>query len=126
MTYKPFDHVNSINNTKKNLIEDETSEKGYNPFLTNRALSYHVDSLLYANDMNMLSILDNKLQYDYYLHGLKKSKRYSKWHKFEPSEKYEIIKEYYKYNDKKTKEVMNLLNDSQIMILKNKMFKGDQ
>ena len=93
MTYKPFDYVNSINNTKKNLIEDETSEKGYNPFLTNRALSYHVDSLLYANDMNMLSILDNKLQYDYYLHGLKKSKRYSKWHKFEPSEKYEIIKE---------------------------------
>ena len=66
---KPFDFVNSINITKKNLMRgsynDELSEKAYIPFLTNRSLSYFTDTLLYANEMNRYSTLDNKLQYEY-------------------------------------------------------------
>ena len=40
---KPFDYVNSINYSKKNMMEgtdnDELAESGYVPFLTNRSLS---------------------------------------------------------------------------------------
>ena len=38
---KPFDYVNSINFTKKNLMKntanDELAEKDYVPFLTNKS-----------------------------------------------------------------------------------------
>lgn len=125
MSHEPFDYISSINSSKKNLIVDETTERGYNPFLTNRALSYHLDTIMYANDINMLPGLDNKLQYDYFLYSIKKGKRYAKWHKFKPSEEYNIIKEYYKYNDRKTREVLSVLSKEQINIIKKRMYKGD-
>ena len=53
---KPFDFINSINFTKKNLMRntdnDELAEKGYVPFITNKTLSYFTDTLLYSNEMN--------------------------------------------------------------------------
>ena len=40
---KPFDYVNSINFTKKNLMRnsdnDELAESGYVPYITNKSLS---------------------------------------------------------------------------------------
>ena len=64
---KPFDYVNSINFTKKNLMKntanDELAEKDYVPFLTNKSLSYFTDTLLYANEMNRYHFLDKRLQY---------------------------------------------------------------
>ena len=72
----PFDFVNSINDSKKNLMvgteNDELAEKGYNPFLINKAFSYFIDTILYANEINQYSHLDNKLQYEYYLNGIPK------------------------------------------------------
>jgi hypothetical protein len=41
----PFDYVNAILQNKKQLIVDEITEKDYNPFLTNRSLSYHKDCI---------------------------------------------------------------------------------
>ena len=80
---KPFDYVNSVTDNKKNMMvgteNDELAEKSYNPFLTNKSLSYYMDTILYANEINQYSMLDNKLQYEYYLHGIPKKKRFSKW-----------------------------------------------
>lgn len=82
---KPFDYVNSINFTKKNLMtdtyDDQQAEKEYVPFLTNRSLSYFPESILYAQEMNINHHLDNKLQYEYLLHSVPKGKRFAKWHK---------------------------------------------
>jgi len=62
----PFDYVNSINTHKRNLMvgseNDELAEKEYVPFLTNKALSYHTETLLYSNEMNRYAFLPNKLQ----------------------------------------------------------------
>ena len=73
---KPFDFVNSINFTKKNMMRDtandDLAEKSYVPFLTNRSLSYFTDTLLYANEMNKLHQLDNKLQYEFFLNTIRK------------------------------------------------------
>ena len=84
---KPFDYVNSINFTKKNLMKntanDELAEKGYAPFLTNKSLSYFTDTILYANEMNRYHFLDKKLQYEFYLNSLRKKKRFAKWAKAE-------------------------------------------
>ncbi len=82
---KPFDYVNSINFTKKNLMKntanDELAEKDYVPFLTNKSLSYFTDTLLYANEMNRYHFLDKRLQYEFYLNSIRKKKRFAKWAK---------------------------------------------
>jgi hypothetical protein len=47
--------IPSILKTKKNVLLDEVDTKEYKKqaFTVNRALSYHVDCVLYANQMNI-------------------------------------------------------------------------
>ena len=58
----PFDYVNQILQGKKQLIVDDVTESEYVPFLVNRSLSYQIDCLSYANEMNRRSFIDKKLQ----------------------------------------------------------------
>ena len=45
--------LNSINQTKKNLIDEDPSvEKDYPPYIINRCFSGHLDAILFANEMN--------------------------------------------------------------------------
>ena len=71
----PFDYVKSILETKNNLIVNEATEKAYVPFLTNRASSYYIDTVMHAQEMNMASHLDNCLQYRYYINTVIPMKR---------------------------------------------------
>jgi hypothetical protein len=48
------DWLNSINFTKENLLEDDpTLVKEYAPFIINKCLSGQIDTILFANEMNM-------------------------------------------------------------------------
>jgi hypothetical protein len=62
----PFDYINAIN-ANKDIIgssdNPEEVEKEYTPFMVNRGLSYFVDTILYANEMNSASDISNKLQF---------------------------------------------------------------
>ena len=120
----PFDYVNSINYQKNNLIVDDESEKGYNPFLTNHQLSYFPDTVQVANAMNRYYDLDKKLQYDFLLNIVRKRKRFSKWGKPEDIENLEVVKEYYGYSNEKAKSILPLLSQEQIEIIKSRMYKG--
>ena len=45
------DWLNSINQTKKNLIDEDPSlEKDYSPYIINRCLSGHLDCVLFVNE----------------------------------------------------------------------------
>jgi hypothetical protein len=117
----PFDYVAQILQGKQNLIVDEATEKGYNPFLTNRALSYHYDCVLFANEMNMRPFLDNKLQNSFLINTVRSKKRpFTKWVKSEQSDDIACIKAYFNYSDTKAKEVLRLLSDEQIQQIKEK------
>jgi hypothetical protein len=122
----PFDWLNSINYDKKNLMdEDPTTEKLYSPFMINRGLSYFPDTILYANQMNGFFGLENKLQYEFYLYGIQKRKRFSKWTKKDKTtDTLDIIVQYYKYNEERALEALSLLTDEQIELIKQKMYKG--
>ena len=98
------DFLKSINDTKENVIVDDKSEKLYTPFVVNRCLSYFTDTILYSNQMNMNSHIDNKLQYEYYLNSIRKRKRFSRWLKSENPDDLEFIKEHFNYSNKKAKE----------------------
>ncbi len=120
----PFDFVNSINITKKDIMHDDISEKAYPAFMVNRALSYFNDTVLYANEMNVHHTIDSKLQYCFLINIIKKKKRFSKWLKPQEVNNLELIKEYYGYSNEKAKSVLPLFNDEQIELLKQRIYKG--
>ena len=75
----PFEFLNAINTTKKDVIVDDITEKAYNSFMVNRSLSYFNDTVVLANEMNRYHHLDNKLQFDFLINMVRKRKRFSKW-----------------------------------------------
>ena len=124
----PFDYTNSITQTKKNLIRDsenpELAEKQYSPFLTNRGLSYFPDTIMYANDMNMMPDLDHLLQYEYLLHSVRKNKRFSKWAKADKSDRLVNISQYYNCSLQKAKDISYVLTDEQYEKIKDMLSTG--
>lgn len=99
-------------------------EKQYNAFIVNRALSYHQDSILLVNEMNVACMLDGKMQYDFLRSTLRPRKRFSKWAKPNITDKLKVIKDYYGYNNEKAMAVESIFTDEDIERMKKKMNKG--
>lgn len=119
------DWLNSINNTKKNLIDENNSiEREYPPYIINKCLSGHIDCLLYSNEMNMNRHLNKKMQYDFYINSIRKRRRFSPWVNKEKIKDLEIIKEYYGYNDEKARQSLKILTKKQIEFIKDSLDKG--
>ena len=116
----PFDYLNAILQNKKQLIVDDITEKGYEPFLINRGLSQHKDCILYANEMNRRHFLDQKLQNDFLLNTVRSQKRpFAKWaKKSEQSKDIECVKQIFNYSNSKASEALRILSKEQIQKLK--------
>ena len=123
-TVTPFDFLNTINSTKKDLMEDPDNESKYVSFVVNRSLSYFNDTVLLANEMNRYHHLDEKLQYHFLLNITRKRKRFSKWVKPDVENDIEAVKEYYGYSNDKARQVLSLLSAEQLTTIKKKVNKG--
>ena len=120
----PFDYVNSVNYSKKDIMVSPAEEKAYNPFMMNRSLSYFSDTVVIANEMNRYHHLDSRLQYQFLINMVRKRKRFSKWVKPELENDLESVKEYYGYSNEKARQALPLLSPSQIQKIKEKVNKG--
>ena len=119
------DFLTSINSSKENLVEKEPlCEKEYIPFVVNKCLSYFPDTIFYANQINIRSGLDKKMQYDYLRLSVSKRKRFSKWFKEEKNDNIKLIQEYYGYSYRKAKEVLDCLTDDNIKTIKDSLKTG--
>ena len=120
----PFEYLKAINESKKDIMVDDLSEKEYNPFIINKGLSYFKDTVLYANEMNKNHTLDHRLQFDFLINIIRKKKRWSKWIKADEVANLELIKEYYGYSNEKAKSALTLMSNEQIEQLKMRIYKG--
>ncbi len=120
----PFEYLTAINDTKNDIMVDDIAEKGYNPFMVNRGLSYFQDTVLMANEMNQHAHLDHRLQFDFYINIVRKKKRFSKWLKPQTASDVEVVKEYYGYSNEKARQALSLLTPEQINALEKKVTKG--
>ena len=117
--------VPSILQTKKSVFRDELDYKDYKPFVVNRALSYHMDCVLYVNQMNMNPSLDSDMQYSYLLNTVRSMKRaFQPWQKSTADKDIECVKQYFGYSNEKAKEALRILNDEQIAEIRAKTNKG--
>jgi Bacteriophage clamp loader A subunit len=115
----------SILQTKENALLTELDERQYPAFMVNRALSYHRDTALIANEMNKYPNLDNIMKYNFLLNIVRAKKRpYNQWHKKVQQDDLSAVKEYYGYSDAKAMEALEILNEVQIKEIKKKINKG--
>jgi len=125
MTYELKDWLNSINQSKLNIMDEDPNSKGeYSPYIINRCLSGFVDTIMYSNEMNMNPQLDKKLQYDFFLNSIRTRKRFSPWLRKEEIKDIEVIKSYYGYSNEKAKQSLSILNKEQIEHIKSKLDVG--
>jgi hypothetical protein len=113
------DWLNSINFTKKNLIEEDPNcIKEYAPYIINKCFSGQIDSILFANEMNINHHLDKDMQYSFYLNSLRKRKRFSPWLRKDKVQDLEYVKRYYGYSNEKALQALKILNKKQLNFIK--------
>ncbi len=112
------DWLNSINFTKEDLSE---YIKEYPPYIVNKCLSGHIDSILFANEMNMNHQLDKDMQYSFFLNSLRKRKRFSPWLRKDKITDLECIKSYYGYSNEKASQALKILTKEQINFIKKRL-----
>ena len=121
MKYELKDWLNSVNINKDNLIEEDPEAiSSYPPYIINRCLSGHLDTVLFANEMNKYSNLDKDMQYSFFLYTLRKRKRFSPWLKKEQVDDLDLVKKHYGYSNDKAKVAVNLLTKTQLEYIRNK------
>ena len=109
------DWLKSVNFTKDDLIDDDPDTiKNYPPYIVNRCLSGHLDTVLYANEMNLHPNLDKDMQYQFYLNSLRKRKRFSPWIKKDKIQDLDIVKQYYGYSNEKASQALRILSKEQL------------
>jgi hypothetical protein len=116
------DWLNSINQTKQNLIDEDPSlSKEYAPYIINRCLSGHIDTILFANEINMNSHLDKDMQYSFFLNTIRKRKRFSPWLRKDKIKDLECVKSYYGYSNEKASQALKILSKEQINFIKQRL-----
>jgi hypothetical protein len=92
--------------------------------MVNIGLSYFPDTIFFANEMNQHHHIPNEMQFEFLRRTIKARSRYSKWHKKESFEDYQLVQDYYKYSHRKTLEALKVLSEDDINNIKKKMSKG--
>ena len=116
--------LRSINTGKKSIMNDEFDEKQYPGFIVNKCLSGMADAVMYANEMNRMHWLDKRMQYDFFLHGLPKKKRFAPWMKAKKVKDLDIVKQYHGYNNEKAQIALEILTEDQITEMRNVLSGG--
>ena len=125
MKYELKHWLDSINQSKQNLIEEDPSlEKEYAPYIINRCMSGHIDCIMFANEMNKYHHLDKDLQYCFYINIVRKRKRYSPWLRKDKVADLECVKQYYGYSNEKASQALKILSKEQIKFIKDRLDVG--
>ena len=123
--YQLKDYLYSINQSKKNILDDDIdAEKKYPAYVVNRCLSSFMDTILLSNEMNRNSHLPKRLQYDFLINSVKPRKRFSPWARKDSIEYLDIVKEYYGYNDDKALQALRILTKDQLEHITYSLRKG--
>lgn len=120
-----FDFLNDISYDKKNILSEENKSE-LKPFFLNRWLSMRIDTIMYAQEMNQNHHLPKDMQYDYYLHSIKKQKRRFNYIKNKRQDEIDLICEYHGYKESLAKEILNLFTQEDFDYMRIKLNKGGQ
>ena len=119
MALNPFEFVKALN--EKRDVGDSSL---YTPFLSNRAFSYHLDTILIANEMNKYPDLPPEVQYAFMDQYIRKGKRFSSWYKEDNPPNLELVMEFFNCSKQKGLQALQVLTQDQLRQMKERMDKG--
>ena len=123
--YPLKDYLNSINFSKDYLMDEDPGwEKNYPAYVINKCLSHHMDTIMFANEMNIHSHIDKRLQYDFLINIVRPRKRFSPWGKKQKVKDLDLVKKYYGYSSDKATQALEILTPTQLNYIKDKLNKG--
>lgn len=127
MPKKKFDIfyiLDAISNTKEDVTEHPEFEKTYNIFMINRWLSMHPHTIWGAYFADQIQGMDKKQHFYFVRELIEKKKIYIRYKKGSQKEKnLKIVMNYYEVGETEAREIVNILNSSQIKLL-DKAFGG--
>ena len=123
--YPLKDYLNSINFSKNYLMDEDPGwEKNYPAYVINKCMSHHLDTIMFANEMNIHSHIDKRLQYDFLINIVRPRKRFSPWGKKQKVKDLDLVKKYYGYSSDKATQALEILTPTQLNYIKDKLNKG--
>tara|TARA_B100000902_G_C27229007_1_gene873796 strand:+ start:437 stop:835 length:399 start_codon:yes stop_codon:yes gene_type:complete len=123
--YPLKDYLNTLNYSKDNLMDDDPGwKKNYPPYVINKCMSHHMDTLMYSNEMNRYPNLDKDMQYSFYLNTVRPKRRFSPWGKKQKVKDLDLVKQYYGYSNEKAKQALRILSPDQLDYIRTKLNKG--
>ena len=123
--YPLKDYLNSINFSKDYLMDEDPGwEKNYPTYVINKCMSHHLDTIMFANEMNIHSHIDKRLQYDFLINIVRPRKRFSPWGKKQKVKDLDLVKKYYGYSNDKATQALEILTPTQLNYIKDKLNKG--
>jgi hypothetical protein len=122
-----FDWLTDLSFKKEGLFNPNT-KNDFVTFMINRGFAQHLDTIMYANEMNKHPYIDKELVHDFYFYVLPKKKRYGKWAKQNVDDKeiLDIIMKHYCVNRLVAIEYLKLLTSEQIEYLKQSYAVGEK
>lgn len=118
-----FDFLNDIYVGKQDILT-EANAGIYSPYVINMCLAGNIDTIMYAQQLNMLPNISKFQHFKYLLYSLPRKKRYSKMVRADKIADIEIVKEYYSCSTVKAKENLKLLTKENIEDMKKYLYKG--
>ena len=123
--YPLKDYLNSNNFSKDYLMDEDPGwEKNYPAYVINKCMSHHLDTIMFANEMNIHSHIDKRLQYDFLINIVRPRKRFSPWGKKQKVKDLDLVKKYYGYSSDKATQALEILTPTQLNYIKDKLNKG--
>lgn len=122
-----FEILDSITFTKVDATRGENGEdnvRTYDPFIIVQALSQHVDTILYANEMNKHPLVSKQMHFDYLFNSIRSKRRRGKWAKKSAYDDLDVVMRYYGYSKAKAVDALKVLTKEQIDDIKQRMNVG--
>lgn len=120
----PFKIIDDISHKRDVVADDPERLKEYLPFMVNRAFSYHIDTVYFANMMNRYYDLPVNQQYSFYINIVRPKKRFAKWANKHDNAELQLVKEYFGYSDTKALQALSVLSDDDLETIRKRTRKG--
>lgn len=123
---KVWEYFNKATYSKqKDCLDDPNFDRDYLPFLINRGLSYHPDTIRIMALLNQNAILEPKLQFLVLLNTVRARKRWASWlSKPKVTEDVLLLAEYYECSTRRAMEMVRLHTPKQLKFIRQKLEKG--
>ncbi len=82
--------------------------------MVGRAFSYHLDTIIMANEMNLYPQLDDQMHYDFMKAMIRPKKRFAKWSKPPTHKRASVLSAYYQIPMSQAYLYQDLFSDQEI------------